>query len=242
MNFIHQKKFFLFILTIFILTVNISQCMDKDNVLMIKKYTDQEDISDFSTKEESFEKTSSSEDSSIKEPPHKRQKINTLEKKEKLFYQKLIQDKTSTIKLFPCNYENCNKICKRKADLKKHMIVHSKERPYQCNYKNCNKTFKYNNVLQRHIAIHKRPYQCKNCGKTFKHQDKLHNHIIIHINKKSYLCDYKNCNKTYLTKSALNAHIHTVHENIRYSCSQCKKSYTTTSSLNCHIKKFHNKQ
>lgn len=72
----------------------------------------------------------------------------------------------------------CAKICKRKCDLRRHLLVHEKTSPHICTF--CGKIFRSNFQVMRHVRIHtgERPFICELCGKAFKEKSKLKRHLF----------------------------------------------------------------
>ncbi|CAO3574339.1 unnamed protein product [Mortierella alpina] len=54
----------------------------------------------------------------------------------------------------PCRFSNCGWTFKRYEHLKRHMLVHSKERPFVCDYHGCNKTFSRSDNYSAHLRTH----------------------------------------------------------------------------------------
>ncbi|KAF9188853.1 hypothetical protein BGZ51_000263 [Haplosporangium sp. Z 767] len=54
----------------------------------------------------------------------------------------------------PCKFQNCGWTFKRYEHLKRHMLVHSKERPYVCDFMGCNKTFSRSDNFSAHLRTH----------------------------------------------------------------------------------------
>ena len=56
--------------------------------------------------------------------------------------------------------------------------------------------------------------------------------------KSTHLCQI--CDKSFTSKSNLNAHVMTVHkENVPYKCFRCEATFKQRGSLNYHISSFH---
>ncbi|XP_056897207.1 zinc finger protein 354A-like isoform X2 [Takifugu flavidus] len=140
--------------------------------------------------------------------------------------------KDTTTKLFIC--ETCGKDFKLSKLLKRHLRVHTGERPYAC--KTCGKTFKQYSSFYRHKRIHtgERPYVCQTCGKAFTQNDKLKNHLRIHTGERPFVC--KTCGKAFIDSTSLNVHMR-VHTGERpYLCKICGKAFKNNSALNVHMK------
>lgn len=76
----------------------------------------------------------------------------------------------------PC----CLKIFPDRQRLRRHIVIHSDERPHQCPH--CSKSFKSREYLNRHIRLHsddQRSFNCHLCDQSFANSSKLKHHIRL---------------------------------------------------------------
>uniref|UniRef100_A0A667ZCA9 C2H2-type domain-containing protein n=1 Tax=Myripristis murdjan TaxID=586833 RepID=A0A667ZCA9_9TELE len=128
----------------------------------------------------------------------------------------------------------CSKNFSRKRNLKKHTVVHKKEKPYSCSA--CGKGFTVKCSLDTHLRVHtgERPYNCSVCGKGFILKTNLNAHMKIHTGEKPYDCSV--CGKGFLKKTNLNSHmkIHTGEK--PYDCSVCGRGFIHKTKLERHMR------
>ncbi|XP_068082879.1 zinc finger protein 239-like [Anabrus simplex] len=112
--------------------------------------------------------------------------------------------------------DHCGKSCFRKTDLRKHLLVHTEERPHACNQ--CDKKFKLKSDVLKHLLVHtgERPHSCNHCGKAFSDKSNLRKHLLSHTGMWTHLCGQ--CGRGFSRKSTLEAHLN-IHAGVRpYLC------------------------
>ena len=70
----------------------------------------------------------------------------------------------------------CDKLFRCHSDMKTHMVVHSKERPFVCSWPDCDQAFSQKASLKDHINVHEKKYQCQLCEKAFGRERYLRMH------------------------------------------------------------------
>ncbi|XP_068631204.1 gastrula zinc finger protein XlCGF57.1-like isoform X1 [Battus philenor] len=104
---------------------------------------------------------------------------------------------------------------------------------YECDY--CGKDFSMKPLLKRHLKLHSmnRPFVCTQCPKSYTRQDQLLEHSKRHDKIKSHVCSY--CNKGFFQLCSLKDHLRVHTKEAPYLCSQCGKSFTNNSNLRQHM-------
>lgn len=98
------------------------------------------------------------------------------------------------------------------------------KRRYICNF--CDKEFLGGNDLRKHIRIHtdERPFECQHCGQRFRQGGCLKNHIASqHGTSETFTCYY--CNKTFPIKERLRLHMRLHSGEKPYQCKICFKRF-----------------
>ncbi|XP_072042326.1 uncharacterized protein [Amphiura filiformis] len=149
--------------------------------------------------------------------------------------------------------EICNKVCKNKLSLLRHLrSAHETEvLKYRCGNNDCNKSFLYLKDQKQHeIEAHdvaKEIYTCEECDKTFPFKSVYERHILIHSDDN--ICDI--CKKVCKNNLSLQRHKKIVHVGkggdrakdvpLRYPCRSinCDKSFVYLRDRAKHEKEVH---
>ncbi|XP_065664939.1 zinc finger protein 808 isoform X3 [Hydra vulgaris] len=89
----------------------------------------------------------------------------------------------------------CEKTFAQKANLHKHLLIHSGSKPFQCYV--CGKAFRQRSSLQKHYTIHTNgssSFMCQTCNRMFGSRTNLQRHMLVHVtsNTECYIC-YQKC-------------------------------------------------
>ncbi|CAK1582978.1 unnamed protein product [Parnassius mnemosyne] len=104
---------------------------------------------------------------------------------------------------------------------------------FECDY--CGKDFSMKPLLKRHLKLHSidRPYICSKCPKRYTRQDQLLEHMKRHNKVKTHICTY--CNKGFFQLCSLKDHLRVHTKEAPYLCSECGKSFSSNSNLRQHM-------
>ena len=105
----------------------------------------------------------------------------------------------------------CQQVFNNGSTLKKHVLMHSNERPFNCD--ECAGTYKTKDDLKRHKRTHMvdRPFKCPQCGHGFVDNTGLIRHVRIHTGEKPFVCP--DCLKAFTQSSSLKSHRAKKHPN-----------------------------
>ena len=111
------------------------------------------------------------------------------------------------IKSYPC--PNCDYVAREPSKLKRHLTVHSSEKPFACSL--CTFRTKRAEDLAKHRSSHtgEKPYHCHLCGYEAREKYLLNRHLVIHNPQKDFLCDH--CDYKTYSKKFLKHHVTQVH-------------------------------
>ncbi|CAO1335415.1 unnamed protein product [Diamesa serratosioi] len=142
---------------------------------------------------------------------------------------------TDIIESIKCKDPNCSKYFINAINMRRHYKeLHLIPKFYQC--LNCPEQFKRKAQLKRHLFVHtgSYPHTCTICNKGFVNLKLFQRHKTTHVAEKQ-LRSCPDCSEKFTTWSALVNHRRKVHT-VRFECEICKKKFGYKNNLKLHLK------
>ncbi|XP_019746510.1 zinc finger and BTB domain-containing protein 17 isoform X2 [Hippocampus comes] len=135
-------------------------------------------------------------------------------------------------KPFACR--DCNKAFSDAAACKAHEKTHSPLKPFSCSI--CGKSYRQISLLNLHRKRHtgEARYSCEECEKLFTTSGNLKRHRLVHSGLKPYHCEY--CDKAFSDPTAKMRHLETHDANKGNKCPHCDKCFNQPGNLKAHLK------
>uniref|UniRef100_A0AAQ5X4N0 Zinc finger and BTB domain-containing protein 17 n=1 Tax=Amphiprion ocellaris TaxID=80972 RepID=A0AAQ5X4N0_AMPOC len=134
----------------------------------------------------------------------------------------------------PFSCRDCNKAFSDPAACKAHEKTHSPLKPYCCS--TCGKSYRQISLLNLHRKRHtgEARYSCEVCGKLFTTSGNLKRHQLVHSGEKPYHCDF--CEKAFSDPTAKMRHLETHDTEKGNKCPHCDKRFNQLGNLKAHLK------
>ncbi|KAL6482947.1 hypothetical protein MHYP_G00078190 [Metynnis hypsauchen] len=134
----------------------------------------------------------------------------------------------------PFTCRDCNKAFSDPAACKAHEKTHSPLKPYCCS--TCGKSYRQISLLNLHRKRHtgEARYSCDDCGKLFTTSGNLKRHQLVHTGEKPYHCEY--CERAFSDPTAKMRHLETHDTDKGHKCPQCDRKFNQLGNLKAHMK------
>ncbi len=136
--------------------------------------------------------------------------------------------------------EICGKNFNNASTFKRHLMIHTGEKPYKCEW--CGKSFIKSDNHKRHLRTHtgEKPYKCVLCASAYSTRCDLKKHLIMHTRDARYTCTI--CDLKFTQAAALSRHTASQHkQHSHFPCDMgCGKSFTTFQTMRAHSRNHKN--
>lgn len=147
-------------------------------------------------------------------------------------YKKRNAEQELSVKKYLCKF--CSKNFSCNSSLRRHLRIHTGERPYRCGI--CGKRFRDKSILLTHSRIHggQKPFECSRCSKLFSQKCNLTRHMRVHTGERPFKCQF--CTKKFSQKSHLTLHERTHTGERPFSCEMCHRSFAQKGTMIAHMR------
>ncbi|GLH06252.1 Krueppel homolog 1 [Gryllus bimaculatus] len=139
--------------------------------------------------------------------------------------------------------EVCGKEFSKWSQMKKHLKLHSDDKPFTC--PECPASFNVEHNLTLHLVTHNTENpSCPECNKKFSRMASLKAHIMLHEREESLFCP--ECGDEFSTQAQLDIHAKEHQEDWTktptsklYQCRQCHQHFSRATFLRDHMKEHY---